>query len=65
MTKRDVTVEGGDLYRISGGDGKYYVQKVKVNMISNSYTDVGQARSLEDALTLIRAHSGRQIKRLY
>lgn len=56
---RHVTVEGGGYYTIGESSGTYYVRKGGSGFDG---TDVGKTRSLEDALALIKAHSGRQIK---
>ena len=61
---REVVVEGGgaNLYKISEYDGWYYAYHVRVGFLSNTKNSVGKARSLRDALDLIRMHSGREIK---
>lgn len=66
MPKREVVVEGGgkNLYEIHESGGKYTARQVTVGLISNSYSSIGTASSLEDAVSLIRAHSGREIKKL-
>ncbi len=66
MARRSVVVQGGgeDLYEIDDSGGTYYTYKVKVGFISNSRQDIGKARSLEDALALIKSHSGREIKEI-
>jgi hypothetical protein len=59
---RSVAVQGGNLYEIGEYDGTFYVRRVKVNLLFNDKSDIGKARSLDDALSLIRSHSGREIK---
>jgi hypothetical protein len=56
---KTVTVEGGAYYTIGESSGTYYVRKGDSGF---SGTDIGKARSLDDALALIKAHSGKQIK---
>lgn len=59
-----IVVQGGgnNLYqvRISGTD--HLVEKVAVGLISNSYQKLGRAESFDDALSIIRSHSGREIQ---
>lgn len=64
MRDRKVVVQGGgeNLYRISESNGKYYTYKVRVGFFSDSSLSIGQAKTLEDALALIRVHSGKEIK---
>ena len=66
MKDRRVVVQGGgeNLYKIREYNGKYTAYKVKVHILSNSETNIGQARKLEDAIALIRVHSGREIKEI-
>lgn len=59
---RKVTVEGGALYEITEYEGKYWASKVTVEILNDSRTSIGSARKLDDALALIKAHSGRQIR---
>lgn len=62
-TRRVVVQGGGDnLYSIGEYDGRFTAYKVRVQPLGDSKTSIGTARSLEDAVTLIRAHSGREIK---
>ena len=64
MSKRDVVVEGGgsNLYEVSEYAGEFYVYKVSVGLFSDDRTSIGTCNKLEDALTLVRMHSGRNIK---
>lgn len=66
MPKRRVVVEGGgkNLYEIYESGGKYTARQVTVNLGSDSYATIGTASTLNDAVTLIRAHSGREVKEL-
>ncbi|WP_156878074.1 hypothetical protein [Sphingopyxis sp. QXT-31] len=59
---RSVAVQGGNLYEIGEYDGTFYVRRVKVKLLLNAKSDIGKTRSLDDALSLIRSHSGREIK---
>lgn len=64
-TKRVVVNGGGDnLYRISIYGSKYTVSHVDVGVFTNSINVIGEARSMEDALSIIKAHSGRSIKKI-
>ena len=62
--KRKVVVQGGgsNLYEVSEYAGKFTAYKVDVGFLLDDRTSIGTGRSLEDALTLIRAHSGKEIK---
>lgn len=64
MKDRKVVVQGGgeNLYRISESNGIYTAYKINVNLISNSARNIGQTKNLEDALSLIKVHSGKEIK---
>jgi hypothetical protein len=59
---RKVSMEGGALYEVAEYDGKYWASKVKVEMAGDFRTSIGSARSLDDALALIKAHSGKQVR---
>lgn len=63
MKERAVTVTGGgkNLYKVSEYSGKFGVYHASVKLFSTNLTKIGETRSLEDALTLIRSHSGRSI----
>ncbi len=64
-TKRVVVTGGGNnLYRISIYNGKYTVSQVDVGAIFNDYNVIGEARSMDDALSIIKAHSGQSIKKI-
>ena len=66
MADRKVVVKGGgkNLYKISEYGGKYTAYHVDVGFISNSNNNIGEARNLEDALSLIKAHSGKEIEKI-
>lgn len=63
-TMKKVVVRGGgsNLYRITVSGRKHSVEKVMVHIFSNSYKNIGRTDSLEDALSLIRSNSGREIE---
>jgi hypothetical protein len=56
---RTVRVRGGECYTVGEYNGYYYVKR---GLGHYSSTDIGKARSLDDALALIKAHSGKQIE---
>ncbi len=58
--ERKVIVKGGgqNLYSISESSGKYRAYKGT----GHSKSKIGLASSLEDALSLIKSHSGRDIE---
>lgn len=61
---RRVVVQGGgkNLYKISEYGGWFHTYKVDVGFLSNSNTSIGKARSLGDALEIIKSHSGKEIQ---
>lgn len=64
--QKKVVVKGGgeNLYRVTVSGRTHSVDKVSVGLISNSYKNIGKADSLEDALSIIRSHSGREIDKI-
>jgi len=61
----EVIVEGGgaNLYEINESGGRFTAYKVTVHiLVPNSKSNIGSARSLEDALSVIKSHSGKSIK---
>lgn len=64
MAERKVVVQGGgsNLYKISEYDGAFYAYKADVGLLSVSLSSIGSARSLSDAIEIIKAHSGKQIE---
>ena len=58
MSKKKVIVKGGgsNLYYVSNSSGVIYVYR--------SDTLIGKTKTMEDALALIRNHSGRDIERI-
>ena len=65
MAKRKVAVQGGDIYEINDYEGKFRICKVDVGLLTDRRRDIGNTKSLEDALALIRSYSGKQIKDVY
>jgi len=65
MSKRKkVVTKGGSLYRVTVSGRTHSVAKVKVGFLGDSYKEIGKADSLEDALSIIKSHSGREIDRI-
>jgi hypothetical protein len=58
MSKKTVVVEGGNLYTVGESSGTFYVRRGD----GWSGTDIGKTRSFDDAVSLIKSHSGRQIR---
>lgn len=54
MSDKQVVVQGGNMYKVYVKNGKYYAYR--------SGSKIGEARSLEDALSLIKVHSGKEIR---
>jgi hypothetical protein len=65
MSERQVVVKGGgeNLYKVSESGGWFYAYKVSVGLL-NSNKSIGKAKSLGDALELIKSHSGRAIEKI-
>lgn len=63
MTRHRVIVKGGgaNLYYVNESNGRFFVIQKRVGLILDSDTDIGKTRAFEDALGLIRSHSGRGI----
>ncbi|MCC6505035.1 MAG: hypothetical protein IT475_06260 [Aquimonas sp.] len=59
-----VVVEGGgeNLYEINESGNRFSIYKIKVNLLFNARKGIGTTGSLENALALIRSHSGKSIK---
>lgn len=63
--KTKVVVRGGgqNLYEVSESSGWFYAYKVNVNLI-NSKDNLGKASSFDQALDIIKSHSGRGIEKI-
>jgi len=63
MAKKKVVVRGGgdNLYYVSDSGGTVYVYK---GSVWGSGTDIGKTRSFDDALAIIKSHSGRDIEKI-
>jgi len=57
--RKTITVQGGNYYTVGESGGTYYVRRGGSGF---SGTDIGKTRSFDDALALIKAHSGKSIK---
>ena len=64
QTSLNTKFPGGGLFRVSESGGTFYVNKVTPGFLGDSTKDIGQTRSLEDAITLIRSYSGKDIKKI-
>ena len=62
MSTRKVIVKGGgrNLYYISEASDKIYVYKADEGLFGGK-TQIATARKIEDALAIIKNHSGREI----
>ena len=64
-TKRIVVSGGGqNLYKVSGSGSSYTVSQIIINPIFDDRKRVGTAGSLDDALILIKSHSGKRIEKI-
>ena len=62
MAKKVVVRGGGEnLYYVSDYSGVFYVTKSS-GMFGK--TDIGKARNFDDALAIIKSHSGRDIEKI-
>ena len=63
MANRKIVVRGGgdNLYWVSDSGGVFYVKK---GSVWGSGTDIGKTTSLDDALSIIKSHSGREIEKI-
>lgn len=58
MTKKvviDTNREKGQVFRVSESNGRYFVYDVEVGLLSDTQKRIGEARSLQDALEIIKA----------
>ena len=63
--KKDVSVKGGGSYHIKEWNGTHYVTKDDPSsLIFTNTTNVGQAKSFDDALAMVRSDSGKPIKEI-
>lgn len=60
---RRIVVKGGgkDLYKVSEYGGWFHAFHVDVGFFSDTNLSIGKAKSLLDAISLIKSHSGREI----
>ena len=61
---RTVALENCALYEVGEYDGRFYVRKVKVGILTSSRYDVCTTRTLDYALALVKSDSGSRIKRI-
>jgi len=63
MEAKKVVVKGGgsNLFRVSYYDGTFYVYKVETKIPSNTKHEIVSTGSYEDALSIIRSYSGKEI----
>ncbi len=58
MSKKTVVVQGGNVYTVGDTSGTFYVKRGG----GHYAMDIGKTRSFDDALALIKSHSGKQIR---
>jgi len=58
------TASGTKLYKISGSGSRYYCSKISGSFFS-SWVSIGQARNMEDALSIIKSHAQSKYGHLY
>ncbi len=52
----DTAREKGQLFKVGEYGGRFYAYKVSVGFITNDYIKIGESRSLEDAIRIIKAY---------
>ena len=62
----EVVLKGGgeNLYFVKEYDGKFYVYKGGLGLFAQGKKNTGEASSLDKALVLIKAQTGKEIDRL-
>ncbi len=65
MESQKVVVKGGSdtLFKVSSHSGTYYVYKIE-GFFGTHEKKIGETKSLESALALIKAYSGRDIDKI-
>ena len=66
MSKKTRVVVGGggeNLYEVSESSGWFYVYKVS-GLLFSSRTKIGQTKTFDQALDVIKSHSGRGIEKV-
>lgn len=65
MIKRIIVQGGGkNLYRVETSGEFFNVYHISVGWITDDKEFIGKTKSLEDAISLIRSYSGREIKEI-
>lgn len=66
MAAKKVVVKGGgrNLFKVSEYNGTFYVYQVEVGLLADDKHQIGKTTSLEDALTLIRSYTGKDIEKI-
>lgn len=66
MEAKKVVVQGGgkNLFKVGISSGYFYVYKVDVGPLGDRLISIGETRNLEDALSIIRSYSGREIEKI-
>ena len=66
MATKKVVVTGGgnNLYRIYISGSRHVVSQVDVNLFSDDINVIGEARTMEDTLNIIKSHSGKSIENI-
>jgi len=66
MNKKVVVTGGGrNLFKIESYNNQYNVYHMNIGILFDDKDFIGKTRSFEDAISLIRSHSGRGIKEIY
>ena len=62
MSKRKVVTKNKKIYYISEYSGKYTVYRIDFGIIFDDKNNIGTTKTLDDALSIIKADSGSDIK---
>lgn len=58
----DTASKKGQLFKVSEYGGRFYVYKVTVGFFSDDLNQLGESRSLEDAIQIIKAFAGGSVR---
>jgi hypothetical protein len=66
MATKKIVVKGSgqNLFKVSDYKGTFHIYKVSTGFLSDSKKEIGKTKNLVDAITLIRAYSGKEIDKI-
>jgi hypothetical protein len=63
MADKQIRTQNGKLFKLSESSGQWTVYEVDVGFLNN-YKNVGKTKSLKDAIDIVRAVSGREVREM-